>query len=298
MTHTFKFLLICLLSCLTVAAPLHADDEPLQATLNRVYKEWCDALRVKSLDAWKRCTTTYRQALTRNLIISEGQEYPEALFNLPVTPPDVFRLKLLEARAVGPTAQLIYFGKVDLGVGVPPEKLPDNLLALKFFQENGQWKFDSTKFINLNSAPDIRDASAKGSPEFLNHPPFIPPGVLPPVPKPCGKPERIGALRIEAMGYEVTAHMNGYVYPTVIDNATQEVIIGGLSRGDNELTLDIKALPVPHGEERVLEVQAMMADRVPERPMTRVFDWKPRYHPAEPQVRLNVSLNNVTMKGI
>ncbi len=298
MRNAFKLLLLCSAACLLVPSLVRADDETLRATLDKVYKDWRNALIAKSLPDWKHSTTTYRQVVSRNLILSQGQAYPDVLFDLPVAPPDVFKLKLLEAEAVGPTAHLIYYGKVDLGLGVPADKIPNNLLALKFFNENGAWKFDSSKFINLNDSPEIRTACESGKPEFLKHPPFNPPGVLPPVPKPCGTPEKVGALRIEAMGYEVTAHINGFDYPTVIDNATQEIVIGGLSRGDNDLVLDIKALPVPEGEGRVLNVQAMMATRDPKRPMIKVFDWTPRYHPAEPRVKLNVSLNNITMKGI
>ncbi len=299
MRNASKLLLFCFAACLVMPLPLRAaDNDALRASLDKVYKDWRNALTTRSLEDWKRNTTNYRQVVSHNLIISQGQPYPEALFDLPVAPPDVFKLKLLEVEAVGPTAHLIYYGKVDLGLGVAADKIPNNLLALKFFNENGQWKFDSSKFINLNDSPEIRTACESGNPEFVKHPPFNPPGVLPAVPKPCGKPDKIGALRIEAMGYEVTAHINRFDYPTVIDNATQEVIIGGLSVGDNDLTLDIKALPVPEGEGRVLNVQAMMLGRDPKKPMLKVFDWTPRYHPAEPNVRLNISLNNITMKGI
>ncbi|MDB6139502.1 MAG: hypothetical protein JWO94_2574 [Verrucomicrobiaceae bacterium] len=299
MRNASKLLLLCLTAWLIIPHPVaQADEDALRVTLDKVYKEWRTALLAKSLDAWKRSTSTYRQVVSRNLIISQGQAYPDALFDLPVAPPDVFKLKLLEAEAVGPTAHLIYFGKVDLGLGVGPDQIPNNLLALKFFNENGAWKFDSSKFINLNDSPDIREACENGRPEFLKHAPFNPPGVLPAIPKPCGKPDKVAALRIEAMGYEVTAHINGFDYPTVIDNATQEVIIGGLAHGDNDLTLNLKALPVPDGEERVLNVQALMVTRDPKHPMIKVFDWKPRFHPAEPNVKLNVSLNNITMKGI
>ena len=291
-------LLICLTAGLLLPSTARADEEALRVKLDKIYLDWRGALLAKSLDAWTRSTTLYRQMVTRNLIISQGQCFPDAIFDLPMTPPEILKLKLLEVEAVGPTAHLIYFGKVDLGLGISPDKIPNNLLVLKFFNENGAWKFDSTKFINLNSSPDIREACQRGNPEFIKHPPFNPPGVLPAIPKPCAKPEKVAALRVEAMGYEVTAHINGYDYPTVIDNAEQQVIIGGLARGDNDLRLDIKALPVPPGEERVLNVQAVMGTRDPKHPMIKVFDWTPPYHPASPSVKLNVSLNNSSLKGV
>ena len=293
----------CLVLCLSVAAfvpsALRAEDNlALRSTLDKAYKEWRTALATKDLAAWKRATTAYRQVVSRNLIVSQGQPYPETIFELPVAPPEVQKLKLIEVEAVGPTAHLIYFGKVDLGLGVTADKIPNNLIVLKFFNEGAGWKFDSTKFINLADSPDIRKECESDNPEFIKHPPFNPPGILPTAPKPCGMPDKVGGLRIEAMGYEVTAHLNGYDYPMVVDNVEQQVVIGGLSHGDNMLTLDLKALPVPEGEERVLNVQAVLFTRDPKRPTIKVFDWKPRYHPADPITKLNVSLNNVTLKGI
>ncbi len=291
-------LLPLLAAVLVIPCPARADDEALRATLDKVYLNWRNALMTRSMEAWHKSTTSYRQMVTRNMIVSQGQKYPDAIFDLPVSPPETHRLRLLEVEAVGPTAHLLYFGKVDLGLGVPPDKVPDNLLMLKFFNENGVWRFDSTKFINLNDRPEIREQCRSGHPEFIKHPPFNPPGVLPAVPKPCAAPEKVAALRVEAMGYEVTAHLNGYDYPMVTDNAEQQVIIGGLARGDNDLRLEIKALPVPAGEERVLNVQAVMFTKNPKQPLIKVFDWTPPYHPAEPNVRLNVSLNNSSMKGV
>ena len=298
MRFAITLLLLCLSASFFAPAASGADDTALRSALEKAYKDWRTALVTKDLEAWKHCTTTYRQVVSRNLIISQGQPYPEAIFDLPVAPPEVLKLKLIEVEAVGPTAHLIFFGKVDLGLGVTSDKIPNNLLVLKFFNENSAWRFDSSKFLNLNDSPEIREACESGNPEFVKHPPFNPPGVLPAVPKPCGKPEKVAGLRIESMGYEVTAHLNGYDYPMVVDNVEQQVIIGGLSRGDNELTLNLKALPVPEGEERVLNVQAVLFTRDPKRPTIKVFDWKPRYHPAEPVMKLNVSLNNVTLKGI
>ncbi len=300
MRTAFKLLPLVFAACLLLpAARLRAaDDLKLRSTLDRVYLEWRGAVITRNMEAWKRYTTGYRQMVSRNLIVSQGQPYPEAIFDLPVAPPEILKLKLLEAEAVGPTAHLVYFGKVDLGLGVTGEKLPNNLLVLKFLNETGEWRFDSSKFINLNDSPDIRKACEEGHPDFLKDPPFNPPGVLPVIPKPCARPEKVAALRIEAVGYEVKARINGYDYPVVADNAEQQVIIGGLARGDNDLLLDIKPIPAAKNEDRILNVQAIMYTGDPKHPTVKVFDWTPRYHPAEPNVKLNMSLNNVTMKGI
>lgn len=296
MSKLLALLLPCLLA-LTV--PARADDAELRRSLDRIYTEWRSALLARNLQAWQTCTTTYRQVLTRNLIISQKLRYPDAVFELPVVPPDLLKLKLIEVEANGPTAHLLYFGKIDLGIGMGDAKeIPNNLIVLKFFKEDTGWKFDSTKFINLADNPDMREACERGNPEFVKHPPFNPPGVVPTVPKPCKEPQRVAALRVQAIGYEVTASVNGYDGTPVIDNAEQQLIIGGLNLGDNSLKLRIKALPVPEGEERYLEVEAVLLPDSDKQPTVRVYDWVPKESPVPEAVTLTVSLNNYTLKGI
>lgn len=274
------------------------DSAALRTSLDKTYTEWRSALLARNVVAWRTCTTAYRQVFTHNLIVSQKQRYPDAIFDLPVVPPDVMKLKLLEIEAVGETAHLIYFGKIDLGLGDASSSIPDNLLVLKFFKEKGGWKFDSTKFINLSDNPDMRESCQRGNPEFLKHPPFNPPGKAPAVPKPCKEPEKVAALRIQAFGYEVLASVNGYDGTPVVDTAEQQLIIGGLGRGDNPVKLEIKLLPIPDGEDRYLEVEAVLLTGDEKQPTIRVFDWLPKEPTVPPVVNLNVPVNNLTMKGV
>jgi hypothetical protein len=199
---------------------------------------------------------------------------------------------------VGETAHLIYFGKIDLGLGDEPSAIPENLLVLKYFKEKDGWKFDSTKFINLADNPEMRDSCQRGSPEFLKHPPFNPPGKAPAVPKLCKEPEKVAALRIQCFGYEVLATVNDFDGTPVVDTAEQQLIIGGLRRGDNEVKLQIKTLPIPDGEERYLEVEAVLLTGEEKNPTVRVFDWVPKETVVPPVVSLTVPVNNLTMKGV
>jgi hypothetical protein len=289
-----------LLCLVFVPAASAADDDnaALRVTLDKTYTEWRSALLARNLAAWRTCTTTYRQVLTYNLVTSQKQRYPDAVFDLPVTPPDVLKLKLLEIEAVGETAHLIYFGKMDLGLGDDSSAIPENLLVLKFFKEKDGWKFDSTKFINLADNPEMRESCQRGNPEFLKHPPFNPPGKAPAVPKVCKVPEKVAALRIQAFGYEVLANVNGYDGTPVVDTAEQQLIIGGLARGDNDVRLEVKTLPIPEGEERYLEVEAVLLTGDEKKPTVRVFDWLPKESVVPPVVNLKVVVNNLTMKGI
>ena len=289
-------LILCLttLLCLTSARA----DDALKSELERVYNAWRAALMAKSVTAWQRSTAAYRQVYTHNVVVSQGRPYPEALFDLPLTPPTLLDLKLMEAEAVGETAHLIYFGKIDLGI--EGEVVPENLMMLKFYKEGDQWMFDTTKYFNLGSDPEMRNALQSGKPDFLDSPAFSPPGKAPAVPKLCKKPEKIGAIRIHAIGYEVRANLNGFDHDPVADDATQQLAIGGLARGPNKLVLNIQQIPLSDeaGAERHLEVQVVMATDNPERPTTRVFRWEPKTHPAPAKVDLNVVLDIQTMKGI
>lgn len=288
------------LTCLALTcSSLVASDLDLRLSLESVYQEWRSALLARNLTAWRTCTTTYRQVLTRNLIVSQKQRYPDAVFALPVTPPDVRKLALMEAEAVGETAHLIYFGKIDLGLSEGDVgEVPDNLIVLKFFSEQGQWKFDSSKFLNLADNPELRAACERGHKEWAKHPPFNPPGKAPAVPKLCKEPEKISALRVQAYGYEVVASVNGYDNTPVIDNAEQQLIIGGLQRGENALQLQVKELPIAKDEERFLQVEAVLLTNEEARPTVRVFEWTPKFQPVPPVVSLTITINNLTQKGI
>ena len=295
MKSLFLFLPLALVACL--APPATRAAEPgLQGKLERVYLDWRGAIMAKSMDTWTRSTAIYRQMTARNLIISQKLRYPDAIFDLPMQPPDILPLKLIEVEAVGPTAHLVYFGRVNLGLDIESKDLPESLLLLKFYQEPAGWKFDTSRLIQLADAPEIKKQLQGDKLEFLKEPAFTPSGTVPATPKPCRAPDYVAALRIEAMGYEVEATMNGVDYPMVRDDAVQQLIIGGLVRGDNSIKLHIKALPIPDGEERVLEVQVVIITGEEKKPINRVFRWSPEAAPPE-SVELPVKVNIATLKG-
>jgi len=297
--HNHLSFLLCGVACLTLLTNrLSAEETDLRLSLERVYQEWRSALLARNLTAWRTCTTTYRQVLTRNLIVSQKQRYPDAVFALPVTPPDVRKLALMETEAVGDTGHLIFFGKIDLGISEEAADVPDNLIVLKFFREQGLWKFDSSRFLNLADNIELRDACRRGSTEWAKHSPFNPPGTLPAVPKLCKEPEKVSALRIQAYGYEVLANVNGYDNTPVFDSAEQQLIIGGLLRGENALKLQVKELPIEKDDERFLQVEAVLVNNDEAKPTIRVFEWTPKEQPVPPVVNLTITINNLTQKGI
>ncbi|MCB1226453.1 MAG: hypothetical protein KDK99_11625 [Verrucomicrobiales bacterium] len=238
------------------------DSSALRAELERVYHKWRGAIINKDVNAWQGSTSRYRQVQTRNLMVSQRQPYPAAVFQIPMQPPDIVTLRLLEAEAVGPTAHLIYFGKVD--VGIEADEVPENLLMLRFIKDPEGWRFDSSRMVNLENAPEIRQKlKERGDADFLNDPEFNPPGTAPAVPPVCPVPDHMAAFRVEAMGYEVVLKINGFDYPPLGGVAVTQLIIGGLRQGENDVTVNIRATEVPEGEERHLLVALMVVNPDP-----------------------------------
>lgn len=257
------------------AFPLHAQDgdAALRTALENSYTNWRRAMQRKDPLAWASSITRYRQTVMRNSIVSERSAFPDAVFTSSVQPPALDGLRLLEAQAVGDTAHLVYFGKIDLGQD--RELVRDDLLKLKFLREDGHWKFDSNRITSLANAPDVRQALKEGkSPEFLDTPEFTPPGVAPQVPPLCRVPDHKAGYKIQSFGYETTVSMNGFDYDPVEDGLEQQMITGGLVNGHNEITLKIKPIEVPKGEKASLQIRVYTLSNDSEKPGKEVLRWQ------------------------
>jgi hypothetical protein len=286
-TLTIAFLALTLVA--------RAEDGDLRRELERTYSSWKKALATHDLAEWKRVTATSRQALTRNLIVSQKQPFPDSLFTLPLRPPETNTLRLVKTETKGPTANLVFFGKVDLGISEASE-VTENLLVLKFIKEGDRWKFDTTRVINLSGAPDIRaELKNNGTSAFLNESELTPTGIVPSTPPPCSMRDHIGVLEITSIGYATEAKVNGFEAATVTDNIEQHLIIGGLKTGDNALVLKIKPTPIPEGEKREIQVEAVVLTGEESRPSVHVFTWKPDGSPAA-TVEQNIIVGHLTMR--
>ncbi|MCP5558387.1 MAG: hypothetical protein H7A55_11600 [Verrucomicrobiaceae bacterium] len=295
--HLFPiFLLTTVLSISCLLSLSGADgDAELRVRLEKVYYDWRGAIINQDTAAWQRATSRYRQVMTKNLILSQQQVYPDAVFEVPIRPPELTQLRRLEVQAVGPTAHMIYFGKVDLGLDA--ESVPDNLLILRFLKEGDDWKFDTTRYMNLAGVPEIRASLAGGGdPDFLDKPEFNPPGYVPPVPKECGKPDYMAAYHIQSYGYAAIPHLNGFDYPKVEDNAENQLIIGGLMKGKNDFKLDLKPTPVPEGEERYFEINVMVITPNGEKPAVPVLQWSTKDANPPASQDLPLWVNSSTLK--
>jgi hypothetical protein len=277
-----------------------ADVHALRRELDRTYSAWREAMAARDFAGWQRTTAAHRQMSIRNLIVSQQQPFPAAMFAVPMKPPETAPLRFVEVRQKGETASLVYFGKVDLGIAEITE-IPENLLFLRFVKESDGWKFDTTSLINLEPQPDVRAAlKAGGKPELLSDPDLLPDGVVPPVAKPCPKPDRIGVLQVASFGYETRAAVNGFPVAAVTDNIEEHIIIGGLRDGTNPLVLELKEVPLPDGAppdaERVVRVSALVLTGEEKRPAIEVFEWKPTSSPGEGTQNLVIHVSKITLR--
>lgn len=291
----FHFFKVAALSVGLMAGGTAAADDGLRAELERVYHDWRGAMLNRNVQAWQRSTSRYRQVHTHNMIVSQRQIYPDAVFAVPMLPPDITRLKLLEAEAVGETAHLVYFGKIDMGLD--RDEVPENVLVLRYIKESDGWKFDTSRLVNLEGVPDVRAGLKAGAkPDFLDEPEFTPPGKAPPVPAVCKVPQYMAAFQIESIGYEASVKINGFDYPAVKDIAINQLVIGGLNRDENAMELAIKVTPLPEGEERSLEINVMVLQ--PERSKEPISIYRWRTNDAAPPAlkKAAIWVNNSTLK--
>lgn len=228
--------------------------EALRGALETAYGRWREAIIRKDPTAWAGSITRYRQTKIRNEIVSELRSFPDAVFSADLQPPPLTGLRLLEVEAVGVTAHLVYYGKVDMGQD--RELLKDNLLKLRFYQEAGVWKYDSNRIISLDSVPEVRTEIVAGRrPEFLDSPEYTPPGTMPPPPPLCRVPDFKAGYKLQSFGYETILSAGGCDHAPVQDSLEQQVLIGGLVKGRNEIRLKILPGKVPDGEKPALQIR-------------------------------------------
>ncbi|HIG85138.1 MAG TPA: hypothetical protein EYG40_07155 [Verrucomicrobia bacterium] len=216
-------------------------------TLKTVFGDWNKAMTEKDLALWQKSTAKFRQIGIRNMIVSQKNKWPEALFEGPVKPPNLSSMEMAKTMINGPTAQLVYFGKADFGIG-EDVKAPEGLLFLMFIKEINDWKFSTSRFMNLSNAEEISTAAQSGDYSFLESPQFKPPGKVPPIPKLCPLPEMVGYLEIVSIGYETKVTVAERSKHIVINNVHKGLIIGGLKKGINPIFIETRSLNKKKGQ--------------------------------------------------
>ena len=244
--------LVSILLVLAIIGPALKAQEPRSSkvteTLKAVFGDWTKAMKEKDLSLWQKSTAKFRQIGMRNMIVSQKNKWPEALFEGPVKPPNLSSMKMAKTMINGSTAQLVYFGKADFGIS-EDVKAPEGLLFLMFIKENNDWKFSTSRFMNLSNAEEISTSAQSGDFNFLDSPQFKPPGKVPPIPKLCPLPEMVGYLEIVSIGYETKVNVAERSKHMVINNVHKGLIIGGLKKGINPIFIETRPLNKKKGQE-------------------------------------------------
>ncbi len=286
------FLIFCLPAAGSPAdrtPPARPSSPELQPTLETAYHLWRQAMVQKDFQAWQGATASTRQMQTRNRIVSQRLPYPAALFAIAVQAPALSQLVLLDIFAKGDTANAIYFGKPDFGLGTN-QAVSDNFLVLKFIRETGQWKFDNLRIIKFGNDPDLLLQIRNQDFSFLQNPTFQPTGVVPPVPKAVGAPAYLAELWIAANGFDVTVNINKGNHRSHIKNDDgRDLVIGGLVKGQNTISLLIKPVPTESSLPKRLEI-GIYATEAADQPAKRVFHYAPDPTKVPPSYSVNMTV--------
>jgi len=244
----------------------------LRSGLERTYVSWLQAMRRSDMAAFATQTSRYRQMCLRNEVVSLRQPWPAAVFKSIIQAPDVSRLTYIDAAAVGDTARVVYFGRVDFAL--ESAITPENPLIVRFLREGGVWKFDWIQYVNLGNDEDARRQARAGGRKWLDTPDFQLTGRYPDIPKPCREPYQIAALSILAQSCKVTVDINhGTHIETVENNTGGRVITGGMQKGPNHIIITPATAGTP---ERPPQLSITILTRTETyRPSTRLWTWKP-----------------------
>ena len=218
----------------------------LSKSLHDVYLYWRKAMVAKDYNAWKKITAGHRKIAIQNRIVSEKGKFPADIFKVPSAPPSLDGLKLIRARSKGATAKLVYFGKVNFGIGGEPS---DNLFVLSFVHDGPGWKYDTAEFVNLGGLKDVRAQLKAGKLSYVDGEAFLPSGVKPRTPIVVRQPKYIAKVYTFCPGREVRVTMNKVSSHRFQDTQQSEVVIGGARDGINEIRYTIKNLPGYKGDD-------------------------------------------------
>ena len=215
------------------------DQKAARATAERVYSTWRIGMVRKDETAWRSATTKARQMKVRNLIVSQKGNFPHDFFHDQPEPPSLDKFVYIGSLTGCGTRTLAstYVGNVKLGEG----KVAENAFVLLFVYEDGKWKFDQSRLFNLDSVPQVKERQHKGDLSVLmEQDGFHPYGAAPAVPAPCGRPQLIGKVFVDAPGRSIDMRINGVSVHQFEDERRADVISGGLKRGRNTISYTIK----------------------------------------------------------
>ncbi len=216
-------------------------DKQLVSHLFKVYDSWREAMVTKNPKAWKQNTSTARIINVRNRIWSERRAFPQSVFDIPIAPPDIRKLKALRLRVNGETAKAIFFGKVDFGVGGQPT---ENVFVVSYVREQDRWKYHGGEYVKLDLIPAVKKQIQAGDYQYFDQDDFQPEGKVPLIPKAVTHPVlAIAKVYVFCPGREVSLKVNDFSEHLFQNDKRAEIVLGGARLGKNTIDYSIKELP-------------------------------------------------------
>jgi hypothetical protein len=251
-------------------APVAAQSE-LKPALETTYQLWRDSMVRRDVAAWQRLTARHRQMDIRNRLVSEKRAFPAAVFEVPIAPPTLSGLKLLQITRNGATAKAVYFGKIDFGVeGEPTE----NLLCVSFLSEGGAWRYDKAEFVNLSALPAVRKELAAGELKYLKETPEAnADGKVPEVPIAVNPAKTVAKVYVFCPGREVDVQINKVSRHKFTNAKEAELVLGGAKDGPNELQFAIRKLDGGTGKE-AMTIRVYLAPEAEGVKPLKVFEYQ------------------------
>ena len=250
-----------------------ARSEPtMQAEFELVYSKYRNSVMLKNLASWEKSVAAYRKMETRNRIISEKHPFPAALFDSPMQPPSLANLQLLDIKTRRDTASAIYFGKADYGISDPSE-ITNTFLVLRFLKEEGAWYFDNTRIVRIGNDTKLLHQIRIQDYSFLAGNEFQPLSSIPRIPQPVPVPELMAEAWVTSIGYVAEIWVNGFRTGKISNNSGRELVMGGVRRGSNSITIRTRKIPSGKAPPR-FEI-AIYAAKGPGEKANRVFHMGP-----------------------
>ncbi|MCB1229961.1 MAG: hypothetical protein KDN19_06830 [Verrucomicrobiae bacterium] len=233
--------------------PLGVSTPSMQRQLEGLYQSWREAMEKQDFDAWKQVTSQARQGEIRNQIVSQRLNYPEAMFATPLRAPKLEGLIHIDTLLRGDTAASIYFGRADFGITEAAE-VRENFIVLRYVKEFGVWKYDNLRVVKFGDDPGVLLKLRNGDHSFLETPEFQPAPSPAPIPGPVTVPDYIAELWVTSVGFETIVTINAQHHSAIANDSGRELINGGLRKGANRISVEVKPIPVDSSTPRHLEI--------------------------------------------
>lgn len=254
------------------APPLGVSTPKMRRQLEGLYTSWREAMEAQNFEAWKQVTAQARQGEIRNQIVSQRLRYPEAMFATPLRAPMLEGLVHVDTLLRGDTAASIYFGRADFGISESAD-VSENFIVLRFVREFGIWKYDNLRVVKFGTDPSVLLKLRNGDNSFLEAAEFQPDPRPPRIPGPVAVPDFIAELWVTSVGYEAKVTVNAQHHSAIANDSGRELINGGLSKGTNRISIEVKEIPLDPGTPRHLEVGVYSAETIQDK-AERVFHYR------------------------